>query len=86
MMRDGLRVFVDAVERDVASVSQCASPQESVSVARLVGSWARLVDFVALGPAPEFRECPYCSAVGMRAATRCWSCWKKLVPPAPLPP
>jgi hypothetical protein len=81
MVRDGLRAFVDAVGDDVADVSRCSSPQDSVSVSRLVGSWAKLVDFLALGPAPELRECPHCGTVGMRAATRCGNCWKKLVPP-----
>ena len=81
MMRDGLRGFVDAVERDVAQVSQGTSPPERGSVARLASSWASLVDFLALGPAPELRDCPHCGAVGMRAATLCGTCWKKLVPP-----
>jgi len=85
MMGDGLRGFVDGVERDLAQVSQGASPPDSASVDRLVRSWGRLVDFLALGPAPELRECPHCGAVGMRAATRCGGCWKKLVPPGPLP-
>jgi hypothetical protein len=39
------------------------------------------VDFLALGPAPELLACPHCGVVGMRAATLCGHCWKKLVPP-----
>jgi hypothetical protein len=81
MLHDGLRGFVDGVGRDMAHVAQGASPPDPASVARLVGSWEKLVDFLALGPAPELLECPYCGAVGMRAATRCGVCWKKLVPP-----
>jgi hypothetical protein len=82
MMHDGLRSFVEGVEQDVALLSKSASAQDSASVARLAGSWGRLVDFLALGPAPELRACPHCGAVGMRAATLCGSCWRKLVPPA----
>ena len=83
MLGDGLRAFVDGVERDMAEVSQGGSPPDPARVARLAVSWGRLVDFLALGPAPELLECPYCGASGMRAATRCGRCWKKLVPPDP---
>lgn len=79
--QDELRAFVDVVARDVAQVSRGTSPGEAASVAKLVGSWARLVDFLALGPAPELRACPHCGVLGMRAATLCGHCWKKLVPP-----
>ncbi len=85
MLQDGLREFVDVVGRDVARVSQNTPGQEPASTVRLVASWGRLVDFLALGPAPELHDCPYCGRVGMRAATRCGYCWKKLVPPASLP-
>lgn len=81
MTGDGLRAFVEGVERDVALVARSASAQEAPDVARLVASWGRLVDFLALGPAPELRACPHCGAIGMRAATRCGGCWRKLVPP-----
>ncbi|MBI5071086.1 MAG: hypothetical protein HZB56_22945 [Deltaproteobacteria bacterium] len=48
---------------------------------RLRTSWTRLVDVLALGPAPALRTCPNCGATGMREATRCGTCWSKLVPP-----
>lgn len=83
MVSDGLRAFVEGVEHDVALVSRSASAQGSESVARLVRSWGKLVDFLALGPAPELRPCPHCGAIGMRAATLCGRCWTKLVPPQP---
>jgi hypothetical protein len=83
MMNEGLRSFVEGVEHDVALVSRSAPAQGSESVARLVRSWGKLVDFLALGPAPELRACPHCGAIGMRAATLCGSCWRKLVPPEP---
>ncbi len=80
MIRDGLRGFVEGVEHEVALLSKSASAEDSASVARLVRSWGRLVDFLALGPAPELRACPYCGNVGMRAAKLCGHCWKKLEP------
>ncbi len=85
MLQDGLRELVDVVGRDATRVSQDTPGQEPASAFRLVASWGRLVDFLALGPAPELRDCPYCGRVGMRAATRCGYCWKKLDPPASLP-
>lgn len=81
MLQDGLRGFVESVERDVARLSGMGSVQDAESVARLVRSWKKLVDFLALGPAPELRMCPQCGATGMRAATLCGHCWTKLVPP-----
>lgn len=45
---------------------------------------AELVEYLALGPPPELQACPFCASVGMRAATRCGTCWRKLDPPAPL--
>lgn len=84
MLQDGLRGFVESVERDVARLSGMGSVQDAESVARLVRSWKKLVDFLALGPAPELRMCPHCGATGMRAATLCGHCWTKLVPPEPL--
>ena len=43
-------------------------------------SWAELVELLALGPAPEVRECPVCQRIGMRDATRCGYCWTTLSP------
>ena len=80
-MQDGLRGFVEGVEHDVALLSKSPSAQDAEGVARVVRSWGKLVDFLALGPAPELRNCPHCGAVGMRAATLCGTCWSKLVPP-----
>lgn len=82
MSHDGLRVFVDAMGRDVSRVLHDASPRDVQRAERLAASWARLVEALSLGPAPDLRQCPYCGATGMRAATRCGYCWKKLVPPA----
>jgi len=47
----------------------------------LHAAWSQLVGRLALGPAPAMRNCPRCGNVGMRDATLCGYCWKKLVPP-----
>lgn len=70
--QDAVRAAVEAVEREVALAGESAG---------LRSSWKRLVEVLALGPPPELRACPHCGGVGMRAATRCGSCWEKLVPP-----
>jgi len=43
-------------------------------------AWAELVQVLALGPAPQTRECPSCHGIGMRAASRCGHCWTALEP------
>ncbi len=81
MMRsDGLRPLVENLDREMARL--LARPGGDTTA--LLSSWAELVEFLALGPAPELRACPFCGGIGMRAATRCGTCWRKLVPSAPL--
>ena len=75
----GLRPIVENVDREMARL--LARPDSDTSA--LLASWAELIEYLAPGPAPELRACPFCGSVGMRAATRCGTCWKKLVPPAP---
>lgn len=70
MNSDGLRVFVEDVDREV---SRLAGGSDA-----LRASWARLVGFLALGPAPELRDCPRCGRSGMRDAKVCGYCWEKL--------
>jgi hypothetical protein len=43
-------------------------------------AWNRLVAALDLGPEPEVRACPSCSALAMRAATLCGHCWSPLAP------
>lgn len=66
-----LRSLIGSVERELAS----GAPSEA-----LRGSWDELVKALALGPAPELKECPTCREVGMRAASRCSRCWSSLAP------
>jgi hypothetical protein len=84
MMRtDGLRPIVEALDREMSRL--LARPDVDLADATdLLTSWAELVEFLALGPPPELRACPSCGSVGMRAATRCGSCWRKLEAPPPV--
>jgi len=74
-----VRAAVEAVEMALGRLAS-AGAEASDGVVPLRASWGRLVELLALGPAPELRSCPHCGSVGMQAATRCGSCWKKLDP------
>jgi hypothetical protein len=80
--RNQLRGAVAAVERDLARLSPTTGDPLSGD---LHASWSDLVGLLALGPAPETRQCPVCSGIGMRAASRCGFCWAKLQPLAAAP-
>jgi hypothetical protein len=64
-----LRVVVDVIGREVA---------RSPSTPAFHAAWTELVALLALGAAPETRECPVCHGIGMRAASRCGRCWTAL--------
>ncbi len=76
---DGLRPIVEAVDREMTRLAARARAADA-EMAGLLSAWAKLVEFLALGPAPELRACPYCGGVGMRAATLCGTCWRRLDP------
>ncbi len=78
---DGIRAAVEAMSREMALLGKKDVAGEGADRDALRAAWTALVGELALGPAPEYRKCPYCGEVGMRAATRCGSCWKALVPP-----
>jgi hypothetical protein len=80
MITDGLRAFVEAVDRDVSRLPAAGNGAQAPRVEALQASWAQLVGFLALGPAPELRDCPACGRPGMAAATVCGHCWTKLTP------
>jgi hypothetical protein len=67
-----LRATVEQVDREIGAL-----PATS---AALRGAWAQLLGVLAFGPAPATRECPNCGRPGMRDATLCGYCWKKLTP------
>jgi hypothetical protein len=52
--------------------------ETKTGIRELLESWARLVELLAMGPAPRMRECPVCKHAGMLAATRCGFCWTTL--------
>ena len=64
-----LRVAVDVIGREVA---------QTPSTPAFHAAWTEVVTLLALGSAPETRECPRCHAIGMRAASRCGRCWAAL--------
>jgi hypothetical protein len=76
---DGLRPIVEKLDREMASLAAGGA-----NTSTLLATWAKLVAFLALGPAPELRECPFCGSTGMRAARLCGVCWRKLEPLPPL--
>jgi hypothetical protein len=78
---DGIRAAVDTVGREMALLGEHATTASGKDLEALRASWLALVDALALGPAPEYRKCPHCGGIGMRAATLCGTCWKELVPP-----
>lgn len=78
---DGVRAAVEAMDREMASLTRGTQEAAAAGLKDLGATWARLVEVLALGPAPELRDCPHCGTTGMRAATRCGKCWAKLVPP-----
>jgi hypothetical protein len=80
--RSRLRAIVAAIERDLARLSpDVTSDNGATPAGGLRASVADLVQALALGPEPEYRRCPVCRRVDMRAATVCGHCWTKLVPP-----
>lgn len=81
-----LRAVVATIDRELSGLSREAPPadrHQSESV--LKASWGQLVELLALGVAPDVRECPACRQVCMRAASLCGHCWAKLPPWTPPP-
>ena len=64
-----LRAIVAAIDQEILQVPPTPA---------LRAAWSELVAVLALGPAPETRECPVCHGIGMRAAKRCGNCWAPL--------
>ena len=71
-----LRVAVEAMEIAMAAETVPAGVRTA---------WTEVVRVMALGPAPQMRNCPKCAAVGFRGATRCSTCWASFEALAPLP-
>jgi hypothetical protein len=78
--RSHLRSVVTAVDGEISQLAQVRTGEPSVTTDRLKEKWKELIGLLALGPEPEYRECPFCHNVGMRFASQCGFCWKKLPP------
>jgi hypothetical protein len=80
--RANLRTIVAVIEKEMTQLPPAVDGIETMQGLR--ASWSELVKVLALGPAPETRECPVCHGIGMRAASRCGDCWTALTPLPPL--
>ena len=79
--RARLRVLVAAIDGELSRrPSATATGGSGLAPDELIASWAEVVRLLALGRAPELRECFDCGNVGMRAARLCGYCWAKLPP------
>jgi hypothetical protein len=76
-----LRPVVAAIDAHMSRLAQGTTLEARTELGKLLESWAVLVEILALGAAPEMRECPACKHRGQRAATRCGFCWTALAPP-----
>ncbi len=86
-VKTNLRGAVATVADSLSAFSAQSSPEENkANLAKLMVSWGELVTQLALGPEPEYRECPSCGHISMRQATLCGRCWTKLTPLDPLVP
>jgi len=80
--RSRLRATVAAIERELARFpAEVTNDNRATPADGLRASVADLVGQLALGPEPEYRQCPVCKRVGLRVATVCGHCWTNLVPP-----
>ena len=76
--RGPLRALIATIDREIAESSERPESEKNQLTDELREAWAKLVELLALGPAPELRECPVCMRIGMRDATRCGYCWSSL--------
>ncbi len=77
--RGHLRALVATIDRGMQPSAKDESESDPLT-GEIRSSWAKLVELLALGTAPELRECPVCNRAGMRDATRCGYCWTELSP------
>jgi hypothetical protein len=83
--RSYLRSVVAKVDCEISRLVQVGNGEPLGTTDNLRDRWKELVSLLALGPEPEYRECPSCHRIGMRFATRCGHCWIAL-PPYIAPP
>jgi hypothetical protein len=73
----GIRALVEAVDRELTLLRT----EHRDASAALAESWAALVRWLALSPAPKTRACTTCGKTIMLDATICGYCWTHM----PLP-
>jgi hypothetical protein len=78
--RGHLRALIATIDRGMSQSSVTLESRSNQPMDEIRSSWAKLVELLALGAAPEVRECPACHRFGMRDATRCGYCWTTLSP------
>ena len=83
--RARLRTTIAAIERELARFpAEVTNGNRATPSDAMRASVADLVEQLALGPEPAYRQCPACKQLGMRAATVCGHCWTPLTqPPSP---
>jgi hypothetical protein len=80
-VKANLRRAASAIDGELASLSnQMVNAEDRDRLRGLLASWARMLEALDLGPAPQIRYCPDCGATAMRAAIRCSNCWSVLTP------
>ena len=80
MRMDGLRPLVEELDAEMSRLA--VRGNAGCDTVALLASWGKLIEYLALGPAPVLRKCPFCGSTGMRDAKVCGHCWKPLEPPA----
>ncbi len=79
--RTALRAAVAAVDSALRQPrAKEGSGEQETWASSLDAAWRDLVALLALGPEPEYRQCPTCGALSMRDATVCGYCWTRLTP------
>ncbi len=70
-----LRAAVATITDTISSLSGLFTPEEvKTALDSLTASWGELVNQLALGQEPAYRECPICSRLALRKTTLCRDC------------
>jgi hypothetical protein len=80
MQNENLRQAVEAVERELSTLSRNSRAGSTPSLDGLTIAWSSLVKAIDLEPAHRPIECPHCHRMETMAATRCGYCWAMLSP------
>lgn len=78
MIHTELRALMARMQDQVVRATKGASAEDGKA---LESAWNALSLHLAVGPAPDTRDCPTCGKTIMTAATVCGYCWTKLAGP-----